>query len=445
MVSRFRLERRSEGFAFVAALMVMLVLAILIAGVLAMAVSARNLSASRQEYTQALYVAESGINKLISDWRAAGIPNQPAQPFQGSVTNGGSSGSYSVTWKAWEPEPGLIRNDVVVMTSRGTVNDTLRGTIYNLARTVQVNLDTNGDWAWEHVYYSDPNRSGYPTYPYANINGNSGVVTPSDPLDEHAPGAGKTLPTPKWDQWRATALAQDALPYPSAFVTNTATATTARHVYWYGNTAGSHTGAGHTHRNSFLVDPYFAGLSYPDAYVCQPSASKTFEVIIDCSGPDAVQLNGLYFVNGDVTIKGGGNKEGQMNMNGTLVATGSIRTQGQVRVTIVPMIQNADDCAARTIYPAMIAGEDVLVTDHAVFQVHGIIYAGRSFTARASTDAGCIVSPSITLSGNFGVSYGFDTTNPACPRYEPGDSPPPMFNEPDKNQMEPVPRSWREL
>lgn len=56
-----------------------------------------------------------------------------------------------------------------------------------------------------------------------------------------------------------------------------------------------------------------------------------------------------------------------------------------------------------------------------------------------------MVAPHITLSGNFSVTYGFDTTNPGCPRYEPGASPPPMFNEPGMNNLQPVPHSWREL
>ena len=77
--------------------MVMLVLAILVAGVLTMAVSARNLSASRHEYTQALYVAEAGVNKLIAEWRHAGAANPPAQPYAGTVDNAGTTGSYSVT------------------------------------------------------------------------------------------------------------------------------------------------------------------------------------------------------------------------------------------------------------------------------------------------------------------------------------------------------------
>lgn len=428
MVSKLRLERRSEGFAFVAALMVMLVLAILIAGVLAMAVSARNLSASRQEYTQALYVAESGINKLISDWRAAGIPNQPAQPFEGSVTNGATSGSYNVTWKAWEPEPGLIRNDVVVMTSRGTVNDALHGTIYNLARTVQVNLDKNGDWAWNHVYYSDPSRSGYPTYPYADINGNAGLITPSDPQDEHAPGAGTRLPTPKWDQWEATAFSYDTLPYPKV---SGGIADPARHVYWSGPTTTAHTGAGHTHFNYFTPDPYFPALSYPAAYGCDGFT-------VEFRKQAGTDYNGVYFVHGNIIVKNG------VTITGTLIATGDITFQGQA-ISIIPLVKNEQDCSARTVYPALIAGRDILIRDQATFHTTGIIWAGNSFDARAADQAGCVVSPSLSFSGNFSVTYGFDTTNPNCPRYEPGDSPPPMFNEPDKNQMEPVPRSWREL
>ena len=57
-----RNRNRSGGFAFVAALMVVLVVAILLMAVLTMAMSARLLAGSRQEYLQAMYLAEAGIN-----------------------------------------------------------------------------------------------------------------------------------------------------------------------------------------------------------------------------------------------------------------------------------------------------------------------------------------------------------------------------------------------
>src|SRR5574340_1775312 len=90
-----------RGFAFIAALMIMFVLATLIVGVLAMAVSARNLATSRNEYAEALYVAEARVNKLISDWHQTGTA--PVQPYTGNIAHRGAKGTYSVTWEFWQP------------------------------------------------------------------------------------------------------------------------------------------------------------------------------------------------------------------------------------------------------------------------------------------------------------------------------------------------------
>jgi len=419
-------ERNSQGFAFVAVLMVMLVLAILITGVLTMAVSARNLSGSRHEYMQALYVAEAGINKLVSDWRGRGAVNPPAQPYIGTITNQGRTGSFRVSWDYWRPEPGIVRQDVVVLTSTGTVNTGLSGTIYNVSRTVQANLDTNGDWAWSHVYCTDDPDPAYQVPPYADVNGASGYIDPPNYLDEHGPGSSPKLPTPKWDQWEAAAASYDTLPYSKV---SSGTADPARHVYWSGQSTSAHTGAGHTHYNYFMPDPYFPAESYPAAYGCN-GYTVTFT--------QGTVGEGVYFVHGNVIVKN------KVTINGTIVATGDITFQGQGAV-IIPLMHNSQDCATRTVYPALIAGRDIEIRDQSTFHTGGIIWAGRSFTAKAADQAGCIVSPHITLSGNFSVEYGFDTTNPSCPRYEPGSSPPPMFNEPGLDAMQPVPHSWREM
>jgi hypothetical protein len=160
---------------------------------------------------------------------------------------------------------------------------------------------------------------------------------------------------------------------------------------------------------------------------------------IEFKKQSAPSYDGVYFVHGDIIVKSG------VTINGTLVATRDIIFQGQAEATINVLIENAQDCAARTVYPALIAGRDILIRDQSVFHTTGIIWAGRSFSARAADQGGCVVSPHISLSGNFSVTYGFDTTNPGCPRYEPGASPPPMFNEPGMNNLQPVPHSWREL
>ncbi len=426
-MSKLERERGRDGFSFVAVLMVMLVLAILIAGVLAMAVSARNLSTSRHEYAEALYVSEAGINKLMSDWRKTGAP--PAQPYQGTISNASTNGSYHVTWDYWQPLPGLTRYDVVVLTSRGTINTGLPSTIYNLTRTVQANLDVNGDWAWNHVYTTNDPDPAYQVPPYADINGASGLITPSSYLNEHGPGMSSKLPTPEWNEWEAAALSYDTLPYSKI---SSGTADPNRHLYWSGQTTSSHTGAGHTHYNYFTPDPYFPGLSYPAAYGCN-------NFTVEFRKQAGTDYNGVYFVHGNVIIKNG------ITVNGTIVATGDITFQGQGQSDINVLIKNQDDCAARTVYPALIAGRDIQIRDQSTFHTYGIIWAGQSFIAKAADQAGCVVAPHITLSGNFSVTYGFDTTNPGCPRYEPGASPPPMFNEPGMNNLQPVPHSWREL
>jgi hypothetical protein len=419
------------GFAFVAVLMVMLVVVVLIAGVLAMAVSARNLSTSRHEYTQALYVAEAGINRVVSDWRKRGAGNPPAQPYAGTIANAGSTGSFRVTWAYWQPQPGLVRQDVVVLTSQGTVNTggkALTGTILDLTRTVQVNLDTNGDWAWNHVYTTDDPNTQYQVPPYADVNGASGYIDPPNYLDEHGPGMSKRLPTPKWDEWEATALAYDHLPYAK---TASGTADPARHVYWSGQTTSAHTGAGHTHYNYFMPDPYFPSLSYPSAYGCD-------KFTVEFRKQAGTDYSGVYFVHGNVIVKNG------VTITGILVATGNITFQGQ-GISIIPLVNNPQNCATRTVYPALIGGYDIEIRDQSTFHTTGIIWAGHSFTAKAADQSGCIVSPHMTLSGNFSVTYGFDTNNPSCPRYEPGSSPPPMFNEPGMDAMQPFPHTWREL
>jgi len=421
-------KANSRGFAFVAVLMVMLVVAILITGVLAMAVSARNLATSRHEYTEALYVAEAGINKVISEWRKGGAANPPAQPYQGTIANAGLAGAYRVTWQYWEPEPGLVRQDVMVLTSRGTVNTGLPGTIYNLTRTVQVNLDTNGDWAWNHVYCTDDPDAEFRVPPYADIGGSSGYIDPPSYLDEHGPVQSNQLPTPKWDEWEATARVYDTLPYSKV---SNGTADPDRHLYWSGQTTATHTGADHTHYNYFTPDPYFPSLSYPAAYGCD-------NFTVEFRKQAGTDYSGVYFVHGNVIVKNG------VTITGTIVATGDITFQGQ-GITIIPLVNNEQDCAARTVHPALIAGRDIQIRDQSTFHTTGVIWAGSSFTAKAADQAGCIVSPHVWLTGNFSVTYGFDTSNPACPRYEPGSSPPPMFNEPAMGQMQPFPHTWREL
>jgi hypothetical protein len=421
--------------------MLMLVLAVLITGVLTMAVSTRNLSASRHEYTEALYVAEAGINRVIATWRgSASLPAVPGYA-DGTITNSGRTGAYHVSWDYWRPhgDDSLIRQDVVVLTSRGTVNTALSDkTIYNLTRTVQVNFDANGDWAWNHVYTShDVDRPEYllGINDFAEINGHPSVV-PSDLMDENGPAMSPSLPSPKWNEWEATAKSYDTLPYANIFNAKAA-AELNRHLYWEGQSTSAHTGSGHTDYNYFdPLDPRygFVGPSYPEAYGCT-GFTVTF------NKQTSAAYTGVYFVHGDVIIKNG------VTINGTIVATGSILFQGQAS-SITPEPTGGDYCAPYTVYPALIAGNNITIKDASADHVKGIMWAGRSFVANAASVYGCVVAPSVTIGGTSDwTRYGFDNPIPDadCTRYLPGESPPPMFNEPDMGALQPVPHSWREL
>lgn len=465
-------HREQRGFALVAALMVMLVAAILVTAILTMAVSSRLLSSSRQEYTQALYLAEAGINAMISQWRSQGAANPPLQPYQGDLPNGSATGSYSVAWT--DPDP----RGIVTITGQGTVNPGLQGTIYRLNRTVQVKLDTDGDWAWNHVYYSDTDQPGMEDPPYADVKGGSGEIEvggelgePEDFLDHpNGPAGGETLPSPMWDLWHEWVRLDltcdpvtkeqiprdpdgDGIPDPRwpdqamlpAFTTAAADATPARHTYWYGSSTStpldytSHSADGHATNDANFFMPDWFGMDNPDAYVCNTS-NKRFTVTFSDG-----DYYGNYYVHGDIDVKS------RAHIYGTIIATGNVTFYGVEDCSIIPEIANPDaPCDERVYYPAIIAGADVLVRDQGVgeddlrsrLRVSGVVWAGNSYTGQASNIEGCVVSPSVRLGGNYLTRYGITDVD-GC-YYEPGASPPPWFREPDRGAMQPVPRSWRE-
>ncbi len=461
-----------RGFAFVAALMVMLVVAILVTAVLTMAVSARLLSSSRQEYIQALYLAEAGINSLISQWRYQGPENPPPQPYQGGLDNGPGEGSYSVTWT------GPDEAGIVALTGQGTVNPGLQGTVYHLTRTVQIELDTDGDWAWNHVYYSDTDLPGMQDPPYADVKGGAGEIEvggevgdPEDFLDHpNGPGGGETLPSPMWDLWHdwvrldltCDPITKEQMPrdpdgdgtpdprWPDqatlpASTSESVYADPGRHTYWFGDSAStpldhaSHGTSGHASNDENFFMPDWYGLDNPDAYVCNTS-SKRFTVTFSDG-----DYYGNYYVHGDIHVKS------RAHVYGTIIATGNVTFYGVEDCSIVPEIANPDaPCDERVYYPAIIAGADVLVRDQGVgdddlrerLRVSGVVWAGNSYTGQASNIEGCVVSPSVRLGGNYLTRYGIVDVD-GC-YYEPGESPPPWFREPDRGEMQPVPRSWRE-
>jgi hypothetical protein len=455
--------------------MVMLVVAILVTAVLTMAVSAYQLATSRQEYTQALYLAEGGVNDVISTWRGNGPSNPPAQPHEGEL----AGGRYQVTW---EPHP--ERDDIVIMTSQGTVNaEFWTRSIFRLTRAVQVSLDTDGDWAWNHVYYSDEDEPGMTDPLYAVINGNGdveidGVV--GDPEDfighENGPMGGGTLPSPMWDiwhQWVQLDLACDPVtkePIPRdpdgdgvadprwvdqatlpALTTISADGDPGRHMYWYGSSAATpldhtaHSSDSHAEYDVNFFMPDWYEQSNPDAYVCQTS-NKRLTVTFGKQTAEEGVYTGNYFVHGDIHVKN------HALIRGSLIATGDVTFYGVDNVSIQPEAINPNaPCEERVYYPAIIAGGNVLVRDQGKdpgnpdaerLRVSGVVWAGDSYMGQASNVQGCVVSPSVTLGGNFLVRYG--AWLDGC-YYEPGANPPPWFREPDRGEMQPVPRSWREV
>ncbi len=475
-----RSERRPQnGFAFIAALMVILVIAILITAILAMAISGRLLAGSRHEYTQAVYLAEAGVNAMIADWRAQGVNNPPPQPYEGVLANGGAAGSYHVTWVA---DP--LRDDWVTVTSTAAVNTALPGTVYNLDRTVEVQLDTDGDWAWNHVYYSDSDQPGMADPPYADVKGGSGEVEidgavgePDDFLDHpNGPAGGAVLPSPMWDKWHdwvqhdlsCDPVTKEQIPrdpdgdgtpdprWPDQATLPACTDTTVyaaddpdRHMYWYGESAStaldyiSHASDGHAAYDENFFMPDWYGFDNPDAYVCN-SSTKPFTVIFGKSSEFEV-YEGNYFVHGDVQIKN------SAQIKGTIIATGSVTFYGVANASIEPEVANPEDpCDERVYYPTIIAGRDLVVRDQGVGQddlrdrlrVSGIVWAGSSYTGQASNVEGCIVSPNVRLGGNYLSRYGIYDLD-GC-EYKPGETPPPWFREPDRGEMQPMPRTWRE-
>ncbi len=464
---------RQRGFAFVAALMVMLVVAILVTAVLMMAMNAQILSATRQDYTQAVYLAEAGVNAMISQWRANGIPNPPPQPYQGDLASGPTTGSYRVTWAA---DP--ARSDWINITSQGTVNADLEGTVYYLSRTVEVMLDSDGDWAWNHVYYSDTDLPGMEDPPYADVKGGAGelevggeIGDPMDFLDHpNGPAGGVTLPSPMWDLWHEWVRLDltcdpvtyeqlprdpdgDGIPDPRwpdqatlpASTTQAVDAEPTRHMYWYGDSTttpldhAAHAADGHAGYDENFFMPDWYDEDNPDAYVCNTS-NKRFTVTFSDG-----DYFGNYYVHGDIDVKH------NAHIYGTIIATGNVTFYGVENCTITPEIANPDDpCDERVYYPAIIAGADVLVRDQGVgdddlrerLRVSGTVWAGNSYTGQASNIEGCVVAPNVRLGGNYLTRYGIMDVDGCI--YLPGETPPPWFREPDRGEMQPIPRTWRE-
>jgi hypothetical protein len=238
----------------------------------------------------------------------------------------------------------------------------------------------------------------------------------------------------------------------SAFTTVSVDADPDRHTYWYGSSPSTpldhaaHASDSHADHDENAFMPDWFGFDNPDAYICN-SSNKRFTVTFGKQQAEAGVYTGNYFVHGDIEVKQ------NAEIRGTLIATGNITFYGVANVEIVPEAMNPDaPCEERVYYPALVAGQDVLIRDQGKndpgdpdptrLRTSGIIWAGSSYKGSASDVEGCIVSPSVTLGGNFLARYG--SYLDGC-EYEPGANPPPWFREPDRGAMQPRARSWREV
>jgi cytoskeletal protein CcmA (bactofilin family)/Tfp pilus assembly protein PilV len=370
--------RAQQGFAFVAALMVMLVVSILIAGVLAMSASSQQLATSRQEFTQALYVAESGVNALLSQWRANGVSNPPGQPYTGQATlSGGSSvGQYSVTWTA--PDA----NGIVTATSVGTVNSSLPGTIYNLARTVKVDLDLGTGPGSNHqqnlvfdaALFSNTDLS---------MNGNLHIT-------------GSTFSNGNTSMNGNASVSGD--------VGSVGTVTTNGNAYIAGR------------RN-----PGATAIPMPtiDTAYYQSIATQIFSAGTSLNGNTA--LNGVVYINGNCSING------NFSGTGVIVATGTVTINGNAGL----VNPNGGDAFA------IIAGGGVKINGNSSIQ--GWIYTHSanisspdSFSGNGNaTIVGGIAADVIKVNGNLNVTY----QKPSSGLDLPGST----------GLIQPTPRSWQEI
>jgi cytoskeletal protein CcmA (bactofilin family) len=342
-------RKRTGGFAFIAALMVMLLIAILLMAILTMTVSARLRTGSRQEYLQAIYLAEGGINALLSDWRARGAANPPPQPYVGQMVNGADAvGEYSITWTP------VDANGLVTATSVGTVNTDLPGTIYNLSRTVTVDLDMGTG--------PDSQREQNPLFDAAlfsnsdlSMNGNFHIT-------------GSTFSNGD------TSMNGNA--WVSGDVGSVGTITTNGNARIGGN-----------------QNPGAAAIPMPiiDAAYYQDVATQIFGNGKSLNGN--IVLNGVVFVDGDCSING------NFSGVGVIVATGRVTLNGNAKL----VNPNGGDAFA------IVAGEGVRINGN--FTIEGWIYT-HSIADDAecrgngnATIVGGIAADAIRVNGNLKVTY----------------------------------------
>lgn len=110
---------------------------------------------------------------------------------------------------------------------------------------------------------------------------------------------------------------------------------------------------------------------------------------------------GIHFVNGNVDVKNG------TSLTGTLVATGTIKFQGQVTITATQVPSTSPSYPAY--YPAVASLDTTAVTavegGNQNLTINGLLYARGKVDLNPATITGVIISKVVELKGSYSVTY----------------------------------------
>lgn len=166
------------------------------------------------------------------------------------------------------------------------------------------------------------------------------------------------------------------------------------HVIAYTNSFTVHGAAGVLTYSPGHGPAQFDVLPYPDMVYYQSIADVVY------AGNQTFQsetLNGIHFVNGNVRVKNG------TVVNGTIVATGTIRFYGGS--LIVAQHVPGDSLMY---YPAVISfadsESDVMGGSPGLF-IFGLVYASGAVNLNPCHVTGCIMAPDVELQGSYTVTH----------------------------------------
>lgn len=112
---------------------------------------------------------------------------------------------------------------------------------------------------------------------------------------------------------------------------------------------------------------------------------------------------GIHFIDGNATVKNG------MTLTGALIATGTIKLQGQVTITAAQVPSNSPYYPAY--YPAVASLDTTEITADDVYggnqnlQINGILYARGHIDLNPAHINGVIIGKIVDLRGAFSVEY----------------------------------------